>query len=349
MENLKIALQKIGKSIGEKKEFITSEATTISALIDPFIQALDYDISNPSQIQREYDADSRLRKADKVDIAILQDGKPIIFVECKKLGTKLDSTHVGQLNSYFVSVPELCYGILTNGMEYHFYKESRNKSNTMELIPFLSIDLTKNISLSQLKTLFSFTKTQFQPDELNTTIIKLETETIVKNFMDELITEELTRESEFFNMILDKTPFKGKKGENREFAAKTIGNAVKIWLDEHITTRINNMAKQQETQQDEYQDKNSNIVTTEEELEAYYIIKGICTEKIPASLIQYQDYQGFFSVYYDGKKTKHICKLFLTEKKKEIEIIDNQRILLDSIDDIYSLKNQLFQKIESLK
>ncbi len=53
MENLKNALQKISKGVDNKKDFITSEATTISSLIDPFIQALEYDTTNPSQIQRE--------------------------------------------------------------------------------------------------------------------------------------------------------------------------------------------------------------------------------------------------------------------------------------------------------
>ena len=93
----------------------------------------------------------------------------------------------------------------------------------------------------------------------------------------------------------------------------------------------------------------SNIVTTAEEMEAYYIIKSICTEKVASSKINYQDYQGFFSVYYDGKKTKHICKLYLNDRKKEIEIIDNQPISIKSLDDLYTLKDQLFAKLESLQ
>ena len=349
MKELELSLKTIARNLEEKKDYITSEAVTISALIDPLIQALHYDTTDPRQIHREYDADARMKKGDKVDIAILKDGKPIIFIECKKLGESLDN-HVGQLNSYFVAVPELNYAILTNGSEYRFYKASKDKNNVMELNPFLVIDITKSLSASQLSTLFTFNSAQFDPDKLNNTIDLLATETAVKKFMDRLIENNLTADDEFTSLIIKETPFKNKKGENRDKFAEYASKYIKQWLDELVRDRINEMAKKQmEEQSKEDMIPEPNIVTTEEEMEAYYIIKSICTEKVASSKINYQDYQGFFSVYYDGKKTKHICRLYLNNKKKEIEIIDNQPVSITSLDDLYTLKDQLFAKLESLQ
>ena len=349
MKELELSLKTIARDLEAKKQYITSEAVTISALIDPLIKALDYDTTDPRQIHREYDADARMKKGEKVDIAILKDGKPIIFIECKKLGESLNN-HVGQLNSYFVAVPELNYAILTNGSEYRFYKASKEKTNIMELNPFLVIDITKSLSTSQLQTLFTFNSTQFDPDKLNNTIDLLATETAIKKFMNSLLENSLTSDDEFTNLIIKETPFKHKRGESRNKFSVLASKYIKQWLDEIVRDRINEMAKKQiEEESKENIIQESNIVTTEEEMEAYYIIKSICTEKVVSSKINYQVYQGFFSVYYDGKKTKHICKLYLNDRKKEIEIIENKPISITSLDDLYTLKDQLFTKLESLQ
>ena len=54
MKELELSLKTIARNLKEKRQYITSEAVTISSLIDPLIQALHYDTTDPRQIHREH-------------------------------------------------------------------------------------------------------------------------------------------------------------------------------------------------------------------------------------------------------------------------------------------------------
>jgi predicted type IV restriction endonuclease len=69
---------------------IQTEEATKQYLIIPFIQALGYDVFDPREVFPEYDANVGASKKYKLDYAILKDGKPIILIECKAKGDKLD-------------------------------------------------------------------------------------------------------------------------------------------------------------------------------------------------------------------------------------------------------------------
>ncbi len=114
-----------------------SESTTIQTLILPMIAALGYDVWDPNEVIIEYEADlAIIRKGqkEKVDIAILQGGQPIIFVEAKASGTNLDG-HQGQLAKYFQATPSVVLGILTNGLEWRFFTDTVD-DNVMDPSPF---------------------------------------------------------------------------------------------------------------------------------------------------------------------------------------------------------------------
>lgn len=58
---------------------IQTEEATKNALIMPFITALGYNVFNPTEVTPELHADVGLKKGEKVDYAILVDGKPAIL------------------------------------------------------------------------------------------------------------------------------------------------------------------------------------------------------------------------------------------------------------------------------
>lgn len=73
------------------RDSLETEEATKNALIMPFLNTLGYDVFNPLEVVPEFVADSRLKKDEKVDYAIMKDGKPIILIECKKIDNdKLD-------------------------------------------------------------------------------------------------------------------------------------------------------------------------------------------------------------------------------------------------------------------
>ena len=69
--------------IKRKVKSIENEETTKTALIQPFITALGYDVSDPTEVIAEFTSDVGFKQHEKVDYAIMMDGKPKILIECK--------------------------------------------------------------------------------------------------------------------------------------------------------------------------------------------------------------------------------------------------------------------------
>lgn len=90
----------LSKRVDTLKNQIQTEEATKTSFIMPFFQLLGYDVFNPLEFVPEYTADVGIKKGEKVDYAILNDGEPVILVEAKWCGESLDK-HGGQLFRYF--------------------------------------------------------------------------------------------------------------------------------------------------------------------------------------------------------------------------------------------------------
>jgi len=113
------------------------EQATKQSLVLPMLSALGYDIWNPAEVCPEYDADFAIRKAgqkEKVDIAVVFDGIPRIYIETKPIDDSLDGNE-GQLSRYFNATRSVTLGILTNGVEWRFFTDTGNP-NVMDAQPF---------------------------------------------------------------------------------------------------------------------------------------------------------------------------------------------------------------------
>lgn len=55
----------------------------------PFFNLLDYDVFNPQEFIPEFTADVGTKKGEKVDYAIMKDGKPVILIEAKGVNDTL--------------------------------------------------------------------------------------------------------------------------------------------------------------------------------------------------------------------------------------------------------------------
>jgi hypothetical protein len=123
------------------------------------VQALGYDIFNPSEVMPEYSADfPEIKSGERVDYAILENGKPKILVEAKPYRTNLKDTEKGQLARYF-HVTEARVGILTNGRVYQFYTDLDN-ANVMDPTPFAEIDLM-DLSNAPVREIKKLTKSMY--------------------------------------------------------------------------------------------------------------------------------------------------------------------------------------------
>lgn len=136
---------------------IQTEEATKTAIIMPFFTLLGYDVFNPQEFVPEYVADVGIKRGEKVDYAILQDGDPVIIIEAKALNRNLEK-HNSQLFRYF-STTSAKFAILTNGIRYRFFTDLEDQ-NKMDVLPFLDFNLL-SIKEGQVEELKKFQKDNF--------------------------------------------------------------------------------------------------------------------------------------------------------------------------------------------
>lgn len=93
-----------------------------------------------------------------------------------------------------------------------------------------------------------------------------------------------------------------------------------------------------------------NIVTTEEELEAYFIVKNLLSETADIHDITYKDTESYINILYKANSRKWICRLRLTDNVKTLLIPDeNKKELKYPLQDVYDIQQYKEQLLEVLK
>jgi hypothetical protein len=193
------------------------EEATKQALILPMLDALGYDIWNPSEVCPEYDADFAVKKLgqkEKVDFAVLLNGSPRIYVEVKAVDSPLDG-HQGQLARYFNATQSVSLAILTNGIEYWLFTDTGDP-NVLDPAPFFVIKLD---AIDQgLEVLARFHKSVFSPEAIREYATELNyTAKMVDFLRRELDLRERDPSEEFIRWIL---------GSERMYSSRITANVV---------------------------------------------------------------------------------------------------------------------------
>ena len=89
----------------------------------------------------------------------------------------------------------------------------------------------------------------------------------------------------------------------------------------------------------------SAIITTDEKLEAYHIIKSILRSKIPVNRLDFRDAKSYFTIIMDDNNRK-LCRLYLNSPtNKAIAFVDDEKKeikhKIDTIDDIYQFTDTI--------
>ena len=156
-QNFEQYLLKVKKIQKQLNDF-TEEATKTS-LIMPFFSVLGYDVFDTDEFLPEFTCDVATKKGEKVDYAVLKDGEPVIIIEAKRAGIKLQKQQQGQLFRYF-STNHCRIAILTNGIVYQFFSDLK-VPNIMDDEPFLSFNLLEDDSSIYMSAVKQFCKDTF--------------------------------------------------------------------------------------------------------------------------------------------------------------------------------------------
>jgi hypothetical protein len=347
-------LRELSARIPKQLEYIQTEEATKSALVMPFIAALGYNVFDPSEVTPELNADVGLKKGEKVDYAILRDAKPIILFECKHHAADLSKVHASQLYRYF-SVTEARFAVLTNGLVYWFYTDL-DAANKMDARPFFEFNLL-DVREQDTEELKKFSKSAFDLNNIITTASELKYTREIKR----ILLEQMQEPTEDFVKFFATQVYTGKMTQKvREQFAELTRQALKSLINDQINERLKTaldvsavVEKPAETAAIPATPTESEdgIVTTEEELEAFYIIRAILREIVQVKRVVLRDRQSYCGILLDDNNRKPICRLHFNGSKKYVGFFDGaregqnalkeERILLEHIDDIYQHAERL--------
>ena len=347
-EEIKLFASKIENRLGSIQ---TEEATKMS-LIVPFFQLLGYDVFNPEEFCPEYIADVGIKKGEKVDYAILDNGNPMVLIECKWCGDPLDK-HGSQLFRYF-STTTAKFGILTNGISYKFYTDLE-EANKMDLVPFLELDMM-NIKDAQLIELKKFCKNNFDSDRIFSTAEELKYTNLIK----QVITNEIDSPSENFVRFIMSDIYEGQKTQKviekfTPIVKKSFNGLINDIVNQKISSALTDDKSSQEVaatavEGQEDSKEVSKIVTTEAEIEAFYIIKGMLAGVTDIENIVHRDTESYFGILFQDNNRKPICRINLDKKNKQIFIPDEnkkfERFYIESLNDLYKYQTQLIDVVK---
>lgn len=333
----------------DQVDHIQSEEATKTALVLPFISALGYDPFDTREVTPEFTADVGTKKGEKVDYAIRADGNLSILMECKPLGTNLSNVQYNQLYRYF-SCTDAKFAILTNGFEYRFYSDL-DSQNKLDNRPFFTFDLG-DFNEQDIDELKKFTKPNFDVDAILGTANRLKYTNLAKQAIEEIFKES---PEEYVKLIVAKI-YEGRQTRQiiDEFTP-IIKEAGKLYIKEQVAQRLrgalasndidNQITVSSQTEEPERLPDDDGIVTTQEEIDAYNIVRSILAEEVDIGRIFMRDAKSYCAVILDDNNRKPICRFHFNAKSiKRVGFFNGKkesRIDIQGVSDLFQHREQL--------
>jgi hypothetical protein len=349
--DFKDLLKQLAERILKQKELVQTEEATKHSFVMPFLQALGYDVFNPLEVVPEFIADLGIKKGEKVDYAIMKDGQPLILIECKHWSSNLDP-HNSQLFRYFHTT-KAKFSILTNGFESRFYTDL-DETNKMDEKPFFIFDLN-DIRDNQIEELKKFHKNYFDTE----TIVSTASELKYLNQLKSLFSNEINNPGQDFVRHFAKQVYTNGILTQKvldQFTQLT-KKAFQIYINDLITERLKSALKTEESEQNKVEitdpiiEPEVKVVTTQEELDGYNIVKSILRRNISIDKIHFRDAQSYFAILFEDNNRKPICRLYFNTNKKQIGLFSSDkteiRKELSSLDDIFDHADHLIDTIKN--
>lgn len=342
-------LKALGERIAKLKDNVQTEEATKQAMILPFLNLLGYDTFNPLEVVPEFVADVGLKKGEKVDYAIMKDGKPIFIIECKHHKSPLNLENASQLFRYF-TVTTTRFAILTNGIVYKLYSDLA-EPNKMDEKPFFEFDIT-NVE-HQIEEIKKFHKSNYDVEKIidNASALKFIKE------LKEYFAAQVEKPNEEFARFFIKNVHQGTvTAKVLERFTPLVQSSLKSYVSELIQNKLRSaLAYEADNQkqgsadtlksEEQIKEESTKIETTLEEMEGYLLVKSILRSKIEASRIHFRDSSTSFTILLDDSNRKPICRLYLSGTKKQIGIFDEakkeSKSEIKGLDDIFTHADRL--------
>lgn len=356
------SLNALAAKVRQQGSSIATEEATKNAFVMPFIKnVLGYDVFDPQEVVPEYVCDVGTKKGEKIDYAILKDGQIQMLIECKKIGESLNINHASQLFRYF-HVTTARISILTNGQVYKFFTDL-DAPNKMDEKPFLELDLL-DIDEHSVPELNKLTKSTFDVESIISAAGELK---YIGQIKREIAAQFASPGDEFLRFFIARVYDGTITARVREQFQPLLNKAISQYTADLVNDRLKSaitgvgatmpivistppspvsaVMPVEPTEGDEGDEVR--VVTTEEEMEGYFIVKSIIRPVVESSRIGHRDTQSYFSILLDNNNRKPVCRLHFNREQKYLGILDQdkkeKRHPIANLDEIYGLAEALVE------
>ncbi|MBL8553266.1 MAG: type I restriction enzyme HsdR N-terminal domain-containing protein [Phenylobacterium sp.] len=349
--DLATRLAELQKRTVEHREVLLTEEAAKTALVMPFIQALGYDVFNPSEVVPEYIADVGTKKGEKVDYAICGGGKVNVLIECKPSSVELNINHAGQLFRYF-SVTSARLAILTNGVVYQFYSDIE-VPNKMDDKPFFTFSMDA-IKPTDVKTLENFAKASFDIEKIVKEAGNLKLQTVLRKELE----REFAEPSDEFVKMMARRVYTGNvtaaiKDNTAKLLVSTIATMVRDMVTDRLSSALNASTPKPSEAAGEPAPTEEEIITTQEELSGFHIVQAIASKLVHPKRVVMRDQKSYCAVLLDDNNRKTIARLhFNAATAKYFGTFvekDETRHLISDLTDIYQHAAKIEKRLKELE
>lgn len=342
------SLQQLAARIPSQIPHLLTEEATKNALIMPFIQALGYNVFDPTEVIPEFTADVGTKKGEKVDYVIKRENQMIMLWECKPVGTKLSFNHASQLYRYY-SVTEARFAVLTNGVDYQIYTDIE-AANKMDEKPFFEFSMLA-LDAKAIEEIRKFSKAIFNLENILSTASELK----YTKQIQALIAKELDSPSEDFVRHFTKQVYAGTiTATVKSQFVKLVGDAFREFIKGRVNQRIQSALEPatftvEDSQSETAKMNDDEIVTTPEEIEAYHIVRGLLSKHVTPSRIVMRDTKSYCGILLDDNNRKPICRLRFNASQKYLSLMDaeknEEKHPIDEPIDIFRFEKRLVETL----
>ncbi|WP_366925218.1 hypothetical protein, partial [Magnetospirillum sp. 64-120] len=218
-----------------------------------------------------------------------------------------------------------------------------------------------NYRPAQVEELKKFANTNFDMTSILETASDLKYGSLL---MREIATEVETPSDEFMRMLIGRV-YEGKITANvlnkfTPLVQKAIKDTVRELVNQRLTSAMDDSSKSPlpavradmsevdeavEVAEDDGTSGLEDIVTTQDEIDGYQIVRAIVREVVKVDRIHMRDAKSYCAVLLDDNNRKPICRLHLNRTIRYIGLFDGDkketRVQIDCLDDIFTYANQL--------
>ena len=353
--DLATKLVELEKRTMQHRELLLTEEAAKTALVMPFLQALGYDVFNPSEVVPEFTADVGIKKGEKVDYALCIDGRLSILVECKPSSVDLDLKHASQLYRYF-STTDARVAILTNGVEYKFYSDIE-QPNKMDDKPFYIFSMD-SIRRHDPQTLERFTRHQFNIDAIVAEAGRLKLESQMRI---EIEKEFASPSDEFVKLMAARVLPGGRmtaavREQFQPILIASISGLIRDRVNDRLTNALNVANPHDdpvaEGASDDMSQIEDGISTTDDEISGFRIVQAIAARHVDPKRVVIRDSKSYCAILLDENNRKTLARLhFNSLNTRYLGTFSGKaetRHPVSMLTDLYKFESQIVSRLNEL-